>query len=137
MFNLICRWWIHFQKWLSRSSSAPASRRHCVHRSSAVRWKYVIHHRQYQWLLSEQGIHIHGGSMWPKRHNSKFDILHKYTRIKDSINFWVEKKKIDTHMNKVNCYSICRMCAIDLGCMVTFDFLGDCSFRNDILGSIV
>lgn len=75
--------------------------------------------------------------MWPKRHNSKFDILHKYTRIKDSINFWVEKKKIDTHMNKVNCYSICRMCAIDLGCMVTFDFLGDCSFRNDILGSIV
>lgn len=97
MYNLICRWRIHFQKWLSRSASTPASRRHCVHRSSAVRWKYVIHHRQYQWLLSEQGIHIHvlyiGGSMWPKRHNSKFEILHKYTRIKDSINFWVEKKK--------------------------------------------
>lgn len=96
MYNLICRWWIHFQKWLSRSASTPASRRHCVHRGSPVRWKYVIHHRQYQWLLSEQGIHIHvlyiGGSMWPKRHNSKFEILHKYTRIKDS-NFWVEKKK--------------------------------------------
>lgn len=40
-------------------------------------------------------------------------------------------------MNKVDCYSICRMCAIDLGCMVTFDFFGDYSFRNDILGSVV
>lgn len=61
--------------------------------------------------------------MWLKRYNFKFEILYKYIRIKDFINFWVEKKKIDIYMNKVNCYSICRMCVIDFGCMVIFYFL--------------
>lgn len=40
-------------------------------------------------------------------------------------------------MNKVNCYSIYRMCVIDFWCMVIFDFFGDYLFRNDILDFIV
>lgn len=44
-----------------------------------------------------------GGFMWLKRYNFKFEILYKYIRIKDFINFWVEKKKIDIYMNKVDC----------------------------------